>query len=108
MSVDHLELLQLLEFIVPSGKVRVPDESDLVQLLDSVKGEVGVFTHGAKLELVSLTLDPLEEGGVALVGNIEVSLSLVEFNEFLEAIHPSLVLKGMVSNTGSSRCVRDN
>jgi hypothetical protein len=108
VSVDELELLQLLELIIPCSKVRVPDKSDLVQLLDSINGEVRVFTHGSKLELVTLALDPLEKGCVALVRDIEVSFLLVELNKFLEAVHPPLVLEGVVPDTGGSRGVRDN
>jgi len=67
--------------------------------VDAVKGKVGVFTHRSKLVLVTLAFYPLEQGGVDLVVDVEVTLTLIEFNEFLEAIHPSLVLEGMVSTT---------
>lgn len=105
VSVKHLEFLQFHEFVVPSGKVRVPNETNLVQLLDAFKREVGVFTHRSKLVLVTLAFDPLEQGGVDLVVDVEVALTLVEFDEFLEAIHPSLVLEGVVSPT-AGRSIR--
>ena len=82
MTVDHAEGAKFVVPFFPSRTMGLPHESNIVQCIFAVVGQGGVFAVTLELVLVSLALNPLGKGGVALpiMWNVarSVLLSVVE------------------------------
>ena len=104
VSVGCLKRKKLIEFLLPSRRVRVPNEAKSVESLLAICCDGGVFPLLLQSVLVSLTFDPLCQPGILMpiVWNHAVSTFLVEIYQLLISLIPlSLLALSETASWGS-------